>query len=323
MEYLEGRVFENTSLPGHDTEDRKAIYNSMNETLAALHKVKPEEIGLENFGRPGSYFVRQLKRWSQQWELSKQQDIPEMPLLIDWLSKNIPESDETTIVHGDYRLGNLIYDLNEPKVIAVLDWELSTLGHPLADLGYNLMLHEEDSDVRSGFSLKNLDLVKLGIPTKDYLVKKYCEITDDPKEADYIIVQLRTVFNGNQPSGIDRPIDNFLSTIFPNNDLNYDDKILSKLKKYSSLSKLITVVDLNRPAILTEIEKISHGLIGVFGVFDEVVLEIIFGNFNPTGKLPFDIPSSMKEVNDQLSDVPDDTKNPIFRYGHGLSYLKK
>ena len=178
MEYLEGRVFENTSLPGHDSEDRKAIYNSMNETLAALHRVKPEEVGLENFGRPGSYFVRQLKRWSQQWELSKQQDIPEMPLLIEWLSKNIPESDETTIVHGDYRLGNLIYDLKKPKVIAVLDWELSTLGHPLADLGYNLMLHEENFDVRVGYSLKNLDLDSLGIPTKDYLVKTYCEMLD-------------------------------------------------------------------------------------------------------------------------------------------------
>ena len=178
MEYLEGRVFEDTTLPGHSPKDRSLIYNSMNETLAALHKVKPEDVGLENFGRPGSYFLRQLKRWSQQWEISKQQDIPEMPLLIDWLSNNIPESDETTIVHGDYRLGNLIYDINEPKVLAVLDWELSTLGHPLADLGYNLMLHEEDSDVRSGFSLKNLDLVKLGIPTKDYLVEKYCEMVN-------------------------------------------------------------------------------------------------------------------------------------------------
>jgi len=178
MEYLEGRVFEDTTLPGHSPKDRAQIYNSMNETLAALHKVKPEDVGLENFGRPGSYFLRQLKRWSQQWELSKQQDIPEMPLLIDWLSNNIPKSDETTIVHGDYRLGNLIYDLNEPKVIAVLDWELSTLGHPLADLGYNLMLHEEDSEVRSGFSLKNLDLVKLGIPTKGYLVEKYCEMVN-------------------------------------------------------------------------------------------------------------------------------------------------
>ena len=188
MEYLEGRVFEDTTLPGHSPQDRTLIYNSMNETLASLHKVKPKDVGLEDFGRPGSYFLRQLKRWSQQWELSKQQDIPEMPLLIDWLSNNIPESDETTIVHGDYRLGNLIYDLNEPKVIAVLDWELSTLGHPLADLGYNLMLHEEDSDVRSGFSLKNLDLVKLGIPTKDYLVKKYCEmVSRDVVNPNYYI----------------------------------------------------------------------------------------------------------------------------------------
>jgi len=168
---------------------------------------------------------------------------------------------------------------------------------------------------------KNIKIFVDGLDKKE--IKKYCQITDDPKDSDYIIVQLRTVFNGNQPSGIDRPIDNFLSTIFPNNDLNYDEKILSKLKKYSSLSKLIIVVDLNRPAILTEIEKLSHGLIGVFGVFDEVVLEVIFGNFNPTGKLPFDIPSSMKEVNDQLSDVPDDTRNPIFRYGHGLSYLEE
>jgi aminoglycoside phosphotransferase (APT) family kinase protein len=178
MEYLEGRVFLDTTLPGHTSEDRTAIYNSMNETLAALHNINHEAIGLENFGRPGSYFVRQLKRWSQQWELSKQQDIPEMPLLIDWLSTNIPISEETTIVHGDYRLGNLIYDLNEPKVIAVLDWELSTLGHPLADLGYNLMLHEEDFNVRDGFSLKNLDLKGLGIPTKEYLVQKYCEMVN-------------------------------------------------------------------------------------------------------------------------------------------------
>ena len=155
------------------------------------------------------------------------------------------------------------------------------------------------------------------------ILKNYCEIIDNPKDSDFILLQLRTVFNGNQPSGIDRPIDNFLSKMFPNNDLNYDDEILSKIKKYSSTNKLITVVDLNRPAILTEIEKLSHGLIAVFGVFDEVVLEIIFGDFNPIGKLPFDIPLSMKEVNKQLSDVPDDTRNPIFKYGHGLSYSKK
>jgi beta-glucosidase len=185
-----------------------------------------------------------------------------------------------------------------------------------------VLLKNEISDDKEVLPLKkNIKIFADGFHRK--LFKKYCEVTNNPEDADYIIIQLRTVFNGNQPSGIDRPIDNFLSTIFPNNDLNYDDKILNKLKKYSLFSKLITVVDLNRPAILTEVEKLSHGLIGVFGVFDEIVLEVIFGDFNPIGKLPFDIPSSMKEVNEQLSDVPDDTRNPIFKYGHGLRYLKE
>ena len=185
-----------------------------------------------------------------------------------------------------------------------------------------VLLKNEISDDKEVLPLKkNIKIFADGFDRK--LFKKYCEVTNNPEDADYIIIQLRTVFNGNQPSGIDRPIDNFLSTIFPNNDLNYNDKILNKLKRYSLISKLIIVVDLNRPAILTEIEKLSHGLIGVFGVFDEIVLDVIFGNFNPIGKLPFDIPSSMKEVNEQLSDVPDDTRNPIFKYGHGLRYLKE
>ncbi len=183
-----------------------------------------------------------------------------------------------------------------------------------------VLLKNDEHDNQNVLPLsKNIKVFSDGFDTS--ILKNYCEITDNPKESDFILLQLRTVFNGNQPSGIDRPIDNFLSKMFPNNDLNYDNEILAKIKKYSSTSKLITVVDLNRPAILSEIEKLSHGLIGVFGVFDEVVLEIIFGDFNPMGKLPFDIPSSMKEVNEQLSDVPDDTRNPIFRYGHGLSYL--
>ena len=173
MEYLEGRVFEDITLPGMLPEERSEIYDSMNSALAALHNVNPEEVGLDTFGRPGSYFTRQLKRWSKQWELSKQHDIPEMPILIEWLSENIPSSDETTIVHGDYRLGNLIYSAREPKVIAVLDWELSTLGHPLADLGYNLMHHEQGPEIEMG--LKGLDLESLGIPDKEQFMKKYCE----------------------------------------------------------------------------------------------------------------------------------------------------
>ena len=116
-------------------------------------------MGLTAFGRPGSYFTRQIRRWSKQWELSKQHNMPEMPLLINWLTANIPSDDTTTIVHGDYRLGNLIYSLNEPKVIAVLDWELSTLGHPLADLGYNLMHHVQEPKIKMG--LKSLQRRKV------------------------------------------------------------------------------------------------------------------------------------------------------------------
>ena len=152
------------------------------------------------------------------------------------------------------------------------------------------------------------------------ILERYCEIVQKPEDADYILLQLGTVFNGNQPSGIDRPIDNFLSSMFPNSDLNFHEEILSKVRKYASIGNLITVVDLNRPAILEEIDSLSQGLIGVFGVLDETVLDVIFGDFNPSGKLPFDIPSSMKEVEEQKSDVPDDTSNPTFKYGYGLSY---
>lgn len=152
------------------------------------------------------------------------------------------------------------------------------------------------------------------------ILDRYCEIVQKPEDADYILLQLGTVFNGNQPSGIDRPIDNFLSSMFPNSDLNFNKEILSKVRKYASIGNLITVVDLNRPAILEEIDSLSQGLIGVFGVLDETVLDVVFGDFNPSGKLPFDIPSSMKEVEEQKSDVPDDTSNPTFKYGYGLSY---
>ena len=152
------------------------------------------------------------------------------------------------------------------------------------------------------------------------ILDRYCEIVQKPEDADYILLKLGTVFNGNQPSGIDRPIDNFLSSMFPNSDLNFNEEILSKVRKYASIGNLITVVDLNRPAILEEIDSLSQGLIGVFGVLDETVLDVVFGDFNPSGKLPFDIPSSMKEVEEQKSDVPDDTSNPTFKYGYGLSY---
>jgi beta-glucosidase len=109
--------------------------------------------------------------------------------------------------------------------------------------------------------------------------------------------------------------------MFPNPNLNYDKNIMEKISNYSNKSKLITITDLNRPAILTEVNNLSLGLVGTFGVSDKAILEVLFGNYNPSGKLPFEIPSSMKEVNEQKEDLPDDTKNPVFGYGHGLSYI--
>ena len=151
-------------------------------------------------------------------------------------------------------------------------------------------------------------------------VDDYAEVVDNPEDADYILYFINTVFNGNQESGIDRMLDNLLSKMFPNPDLTYDEDIMNKIFEYSSKSKLITIVDLNRPAILTDVNLKSSAMVGTFGVSDKAILEVLFGNFNPSGKLPFEIPSSMEEVQNQKEDLPDDTKNPVFVYGHGLSY---
>ena len=152
-------------------------------------------------------------------------------------------------------------------------------------------------------------------------VSEYAQIVSSPEDADYVLYFINTVFNGNQESGIDRMLDNMLSQMFPNPDLNYDGDIVEKISNYSNKSKLITITDLNRPAILTEVNNKSLGLVGTFGVSDKAILEVLFGNYNPSGKLPFEIPSSMKEVNEQKEDLPDDTNNPVFVYGHGLSYI--
>ena len=165
---------------------------------------------------------------------------------------------------------------------------------------------------------KNLNIFVDGID--EGVASNFGNIVDSSEKADYVLLFLNTVFNGQQPSGIDRVLDNMLATMFPNNDLDYNDEINAKIEKYSKESNLIIVSDLNRPAILTNASKKSLGLIGTFGVEDRVILETIFGDNNPTGKLPFEIPSSMEEVKEQFSDVADDTKNPIFTYGHGLSY---
>ena len=164
---------------------------------------------------------------------------------------------------------------------------------------------------------KNINIFVDGFNTKSIV---HGNVVSDIKDADVIVSYVHTVFNGNQPSGIDRLIDNVLSSIFPNQDLNFSPEILEKLEEFSSIKPLIVIVDLNRPAILDSINQMSSALVGTFGVDESVIFETLFGESKPTGKLPFEIPSSMKEVNEQLEDVPDDTMNPTFKFGFGLTY---
>ena len=164
---------------------------------------------------------------------------------------------------------------------------------------------------------KNINIFVDGFNAKSIV---HGNVVSDIKDADVIVSYVHTVFNGNQPSGIDRLVDNVLSSIFPNQDLNFSPEILEKLREFSSIKPLIVIVDLNRPAILDSINQMSSALVGTFGVDESVIFETLFGESKPSGKLPFEIPSSMKEVNEQLEDVPDDTMNPTFKFGFGLTY---
>jgi aminoglycoside phosphotransferase (APT) family kinase protein len=176
MEHVAGRVFTDPTLPDQTPDERKAIYTSMAEVLAKLHKVDWKAVGLSDYGRPENYVARQIARWSKQYEASKTGEIPAMDRLIEWLPKNIPPRDETTIAHGDYRLGNLIFHPSEPRVVAVLDWELSTLGHPLSDLAYNCMIYHLPADLPTvrGFQV---DFASSGIPDERAYVGIYAKHT--------------------------------------------------------------------------------------------------------------------------------------------------
>jgi aminoglycoside phosphotransferase (APT) family kinase protein len=175
MDCVEGRVLWDQSLPGVSNAERDAIYDEMNRVIAALHKVDVAAVGLTDFGRPGNYFARQISRWSKQYLLSETEKIPEMDRLIEWLPQHIPEGDESTIVHGDYRLDNMMFDRERPRVLAVLDWELSTIGHPLADFSYHCMSwHIPPGQFRG---IAGLDLAALGIPSEAEYMRRYCART--------------------------------------------------------------------------------------------------------------------------------------------------
>ncbi len=179
MEFVPGRVLWDQSLPGLSSAERGATYDEMNRVIAALHNVDYAACGLSDFGKPGNYFERQIGRWSKQYAASITQPVAEMDRLIAWLPQNIPDSARDTrlsrFVHGDYRLDNLLFHPSEPRVLAVLDWELSTLGHPLADFSYHCMAwHIPPGSFRG---IGGLDLQRLGIPTEDEYIRKYCERT--------------------------------------------------------------------------------------------------------------------------------------------------
>ena len=188
MEHVEGRNFVDPSLPGMTPEQRGAIYDEMNRVIATLHGVDHHAAGLAGYGRPGQYLKRQIERWTWQYRASQtglSEPITAMERLIEWLPAHLPESDETSLVHGDFRIDNLIFHPHEPRVLAVLDWELSTLGHPLADFAYHCMTWRVTPAEFRG--LKGHDLAALGIPREDSYVQAYCKRTgrDSLPDWDY------------------------------------------------------------------------------------------------------------------------------------------
>jgi len=175
MDHVAGRVLWDQSLPGMTLGERAAIYDEMNRVIAQLHGVDYRAAGLTDFGRPGNYLARQIDRWTKQYRASETERMAEMDRLIEWLPGAIPAADETSVVHGDYRLDNLIFDLAEPRILAILDWELSTLGHPLADFSYHCMSWHIPPERFRGIA--GLDHARLGIPSEADHVAAYCRRT--------------------------------------------------------------------------------------------------------------------------------------------------
>ena len=189
MDCVEGRVLWDQSLPGLQPAERRAIWEELNRVMALLHAVDYAKVGLGDYGKPGNYIGRQVDRWTKQYRASETVKIEAMDNLIDWLPKNIPAGDETCVVHGDYRLDNTIFHPTEPRILAVLDWELSTLGHPLADFAYHAMSWYIPPGQFRGIA--GLDHAALGIPTEQEYVAMYCRRTGrgeiDPSTWNYYV----------------------------------------------------------------------------------------------------------------------------------------
>jgi aminoglycoside phosphotransferase (APT) family kinase protein len=201
MDMVEGRVFWDNTFPEIARDERPAYFDAMNATIAQLHGFDPAAIGLGDYGKPGNYFARQIGRWTRQYledELAGRN--PDMDALVAWLPENIPPGDETSVVHGDFRCDNMIFHPTEPRILAVLDWELSTLGHPLADFAYNAMMYRVTPDIVPG--LGGADIAALNIPSEADYVAAYCRrtgreaIPNYPFYLAFNLFRLAAIFHG-------------------------------------------------------------------------------------------------------------------------------
>jgi len=192
MEFLEGRIFWDPRLPDLAPAERRAMFQSMNAVIAELHSLDYAAVGLAEFGRPGNYMARQVARWSRQYQASETEQQPAMDRLIEWLPCHLPPEGEPRIVHGDYRIDNLIYHPTEPRVIGVLDWELSTIGDPLADFAYHVMTWRVTPELFRG--LAGVDFTASGIPTEAEYVAAYCARTDRGQTPDWEFYMVYSLF---------------------------------------------------------------------------------------------------------------------------------
>ena len=195
MAKLDGRVFHAFSTPGLTRRERSALFDSMVATMAAIHRLDVAASGLSDFGRPGNYFARQLKRWSEQWTQFRHgpDDNPALDAVVAWLNERVPDSELQTLCHGDFRIGNVMFHADEPRVVGVLDWELSTLGHPLVDLAFNSQAWRMGPDENGG--LLGLPLAELGIPSEDEYLERYYELAGS-KERMTTFHQVFAMFRG-------------------------------------------------------------------------------------------------------------------------------
>ncbi|AQZ95250.1 phosphotransferase [Halopseudomonas phragmitis] len=185
MDHVEGRVYSHPLLEKVAIEQRLPIHRSMIETMAKLHNVDWRAVGLEGYGKPEGYVARQIKRWGGQFEASRTGDMPSMDALMAWLPEHAPKDDFTTIAHGDFRIGNLILHPSEPQVVAILDWELATLGHPLSDLAYCCLPYHQSAALEGMRGLKGLDLKAHNVPEEQQVLDWYCEFTGRSSVPDW------------------------------------------------------------------------------------------------------------------------------------------